>query len=263
MFDAGGHQPPGVDHDDDALIAFSLILLGYQPPTPRRGRPRNVPHLVSPDVIAHAFEFAAMPADARLSRSEEHLAVAPRRQLMPPRLVDVRVDFDSLRRLDPILFDGQPPGAAASNDDVAEPVIAARGRVELVSDRRLAVGGSATKGRGDERSFAPQLQARRVFVFDSQRERARKPVADCDPDFVIFADHEPARHVAGYFNLRDVLRATVIYVGEEQQDQVISDEAPFDARRAPGEENADREKNEENAEHEQNEEAAGENHMDE
>src|SRR5262245_22774839 len=235
MFDARGHQPPGVDHDYDALVAFDLVLLGGQPPAPRRSGPRNMPHLVAPDVIAHAFEFAALPADAGLSHSEEHLAVAPRRQLMPPRLVDVRVDFDALRRLDTILFDGQPPRAAASNDDVAEPVIAARGRVELVSDRRLSVGASATKGRGDERSFAPQLQARRVFVFYSQRERARKPVADCDPDFVIFADHEPARHVAGYFNLRDVLRATVIDVGEEQQDQVISDEAPLYARRTAGE----------------------------
>src|SRR5215471_839844 len=155
MFDARGHQPPGVDHDNDALIAFGLVLLGRQPPAPRRGGPRNVPHLVAPDVITHAFEFAALPADARLPRPEEHLAVAPRRQLMPPRLVDVRVDFDALRRLDPILFDGQPPRAAASNDDVAESIIAARGRVELVSDRRPGVGGSATKGRGDERSFAP------------------------------------------------------------------------------------------------------------
>src|SRR5262249_24460041 len=133
---------------------------------------------------------------------------------MPPRLVDVRVDFDALRRLDPILFDGQPPRAAASNDDVAEPVIAARGRVELVSDRRLVVSGSATKGRGDERSFAPQLQARRIFVFNSHRELARESVADCDPDFVLFADHEPTRHVACYFNLRDVLRPTVIDAGE-------------------------------------------------
>src|SRR5262245_7274877 len=143
MFDARGHQTPGVDHDDDALIAFDLVLLGDQPPAPRRGGPRNMPHLVAPDVIAHAFEFAALPADARLSRPEEHLAVAPRRQLVPPRLVDVRVDFNALRRLDTVLFDDQPPRAAAANDDVAEPVIAARSRVELVSDRRLAIRVSA------------------------------------------------------------------------------------------------------------------------
>src|SRR5215813_598181 len=99
MLDAGGHQAPGVDHDDDALIALDLVLLGDQSPAPRRGRPRNVAHLVAADVIAHAFEFAALPANAGLSRPEEHLAIAPRRQLVPPRLVDVRIDFDSLSRL--------------------------------------------------------------------------------------------------------------------------------------------------------------------
>src|SRR5262245_37420618 len=129
MFDARGHQSPGIDHDDDALIAFDLVLLGDQPPAPRRSGPRNMPHLVALYVIAHALEFAALPPDAGLFRPEEHLAIAPRRQLMPPRLVDVRIDFYALRRLDPILFDDQSPGAAAANDDVAEPVIAARGRV--------------------------------------------------------------------------------------------------------------------------------------
>src|SRR5882672_2149181 len=257
MFDAGGHQTPGVDHDDDTLIAFDLVLPGDQPPAPRRGRPRNVPHLVAADVIAHAFEFAALPANARLSRPEEHLAIAPRRQLVPPRFIDVRVDFDSLSRLDPILFDDQPPRAAAAYDEVAEPVIAARSRVEFVSDRRLAVGSPATDGRGDEQPLATQLQARGIFVFDRQRELAPKPVADHDPDFVLFADHETARDVAGYFDLRDVFHATVVDVSEEQQDQVVGDEAPFDARRAPGEDQW------QNAQREKNEEATSKDHMDE
>ena len=104
--------------------------------------------------------------------------------------------------------------------------------------------------------LATQLQARRIFVLDSQCKLARKSVGDRDPDFVLFADHETARHVAGYFNLRDVFSASVIDIGEDQQDQVISDQPPFDARRAPGEDQR------QNPEREKNEKAASENHMD-
>ena len=57
------------------------------------------------------------------------------------------------------------------------------------------------------------------------------------------------------FNLRDVLRAAVINVGEEQQDQVVNDQSPYNARRAPGENQR------QSAEREKNEEAASENHM--
>src|SRR5262249_51541136 len=152
---------------------------------------------------------AALPANTRLSRPEEHLAIAPRRQFVPPRLIDVRVDFDALSRLDPILFDDQSPRAASAYDDVAEPVIAARSSVEFVPDRRLAVGSPSTNGRGDEEPLATQLQAGWIFVFDRQRELARKSVADRDPDFVLFADHEAARHVTGCFDLRDVFGAKV------------------------------------------------------
>src|ERR687888_1785453 len=145
MFDAGGHQTPGVDHDDYALIAFDLVLLGDQPPPPRRSGPRNMPHLVAAHVIAHAFEFPALPADARLFRSYKHLAIAPRRQFVPASLVDVRIDFDALSRLDPVLPDDQPPGAEAADDDVAEAVITPRSRVEPVPGCRLAIRGSAAR----------------------------------------------------------------------------------------------------------------------
>src|SRR5262249_62436951 len=73
-------------------------------------------------------------------------------------------------------------------------------------------------------------------------------MADCDMNLVLGADHKPARHVAGYFDLRDIFRAAVINVGDEQQDQIVSGQTPFDSRRAPGEDqgqNAEREKNEE------------------
>src|SRR5262245_32831949 len=218
MFDARGHQPPGVDHNDDALIAFDLVLPGDQPPAPRRGGPRNMPHLVAPNVIAQAFEFASLPANARFFHPDQHLAVAPRRQLVPPRLVDVRIDFDALSRLDPILLDDQSPRPAAANDDGAEPVIAARSGVELVSERRLAVSRSAPLRRGDEQTLSAQLQSRGIFILDHQRERARKAVADADLDVVLFAYHEPARHVSLYFDLRDVFCVAVIDESEKTQD---------------------------------------------
>src|SRR5262247_3051784 len=88
----------------------------------------------------------------------------------------------------------------------------------------------------------------RVFVLDRQAELARKAMADGDMNLILGPDHKPARHVTGYFNLREVFRAAIINVGDEQQDQIVSDQTPFDSRRAPGEDqrqNAEREKNEE------------------
>jgi hypothetical protein len=66
-----------------------------------------------------------------------------------PRLIDVRINLDVLSRLDTILFNDQSPSTAAADDDVAEFVIAARSRVEIVSDRRLTIISFAAKRRGD------------------------------------------------------------------------------------------------------------------
>src|SRR5262245_53809558 len=94
----------------------------------------------------------------------------------------------------------------------------------------------------------------RVFVLDRQAEPARKTMADGDMNLILGPDHKPARHVTGYFNLRDVFRAAIINVGDEHQDQIVSDQTPFDSRRAPGEDQR------QNAEREKNKEAASENH---
>ena len=79
-------------------------------------------------------------------------------------------------------------------------------------------------------------------------------MGDRNPDFVLFADHEPARHVAGYFNLRDVFNALVIDIGEEQQDQVIYDQSHLTPG-APQAKTTDEEQRQ-NAEREKNEEEA-------
>src|SRR5262249_20931324 len=122
------------------------------------------------------------------------------------------------------------------------------------SDGGRGVGGGLSPWRGDEQPLAAQFQTGRIFVFDGQAEPAREAVADRDLYLVLGADHKPARHVTGDFNLRDIFRAAIIKVGDEEQDQIVNDQAPFDSRRSPGEDQG------QDPEREKNEEAARENH---
>src|SRR5688572_17286889 len=120
MFDSRGHQPARIDHDNNALVSFDLILFGDQAAASRSGGPGDMPKFIAADVITEAFELPTLPAQSRFPLAGHHLPVSPRGEFMPFGFPDVRINLDALSRGISCLPDSEPPGPAPARDEISE-----------------------------------------------------------------------------------------------------------------------------------------------